>query len=119
MILLNSLRNGIIGSFIASLCCLGPTIIVLTGAAVFFGITGACFNLYKIPFFSLGFVFIFLSGFLYFKRDKSSCNLKYKKTGIYLSTSLIFMLVSYTIIIHYILPYLQLINNNAGICLAI
>ena len=64
---------GIIGGFIASLCCVGPVLLVM------FGLSGVSFALsigkYSWFFLTLGIAFLIIALFIHFKK-KNSCNIK-------------------------------------------
>ena len=64
---------GIIGGLIASLCCLGPVILVL------FGLSGVSFALsigkYTSVFLSIAIIFLVIALILYYKSNKS-CNIE-------------------------------------------
>jgi len=64
---------GVIGGFIAGLCCIGPVLLVM------FGLSSVAFALsigkYTGFFLSLGIVFLIIALFLHYKK-KNSCNIQ-------------------------------------------
>jgi len=88
------------GGFLASLCCVGPLIIVL------FGIGGVSTALgivkYRPYFIFVGALFILASLFFYIKKRHGICNVKTIKQNL----SLIIVTLIATVIIWYILVYI-------------
>lgn len=100
--------TGALGGILGSLCCLGPTILILLGVGAFFGISGACYTQYRLPFLSLGFLFVALSSFIYFRKKKSGkCEITPKGKIKFVAISVSIMLVTYMIFIVFIIPKIQ------------
>ena len=101
------ISGGISGIF-GSLCCLGPTVLVLLGLGVFFGISSTCFSHYRLEFFLLGLAFLALSFFFYFKkRKKGQCDLTPKQNIKHIVVALMVFLITYAIMLTLIVPALQ------------
>src|SRR3989338_6829024 len=112
-------KNGLLSGGIASLCCLGPTILVLLGAAAIFGITALCYENYRSQFFLLGLLFLSITTFIYFRKKKiNACELTSKEKTRYVAISVSFMVITYAILITYIVPYLQSSILKVNSCLS-
>lgn len=109
------ISNGLIGGAVASLCCLGPTIITIFGIGALLGISGVCYAQYRLQFLLAGLFFIGIGTFLYFKKGKNKCELQTKRKTAYVGVSLISMSVTYTLIIYFLVPFLQS-SINSGFC---
>lgn len=106
--------SGTIGGMIASLCCLGPVILALLGIGVFFGISGACFLKYKIPFFTAGMFFIGVAGIFYFKKNKNTCDIMPKNKSVFLVSAVLSMIMIYIAALYFLAPFLQSFNGAAA-----
>ena len=112
------IKNGLLSGGIASLCCLGPTFLVLLGAAAIFGISALCYQNYRPQFFLLGLFFLSITTFIYFRKRKiNACELTSKEKTRYVAISVSFMIVAYALLITYIVPYLQSSVLNVNSCL--
>lgn len=104
----NGFGLGIGSGLIASLCCIGPTVVVLLGLGPLFGISGSCFHQYRLLFFLLGLISLTLGSFLWIKKKDGKCNLeKTKKNKGFLLTAGIVMTLIYILTIFLIVPYLH------------
>lgn len=90
-----AVKIGVIGGFIASMCCLGPVILVMLG------LTGVSFALsigkYTWFFLSLGILFAITALLLYFKKN-NCCNIKGLKEN-WLKILIVFLLLTGVLII--------------------
>ena len=111
--LIKGTLSGIISGVIASLCCLGPTIIALLGLGAIFGITGLCLTPYKIHFFTLGLLFLLISNFFYLRKNKYVCDMNSREKAKYLVWVFTIMIIVYLIILQLLLPSLHSFNSNA------
>ena len=85
---------GAIGGVIASLCCLGPTLLVLVGLGVLFGITGVCFVQYRLHFLIAGMLFTVIAVMYYLTKKKSACNMHLREKSNIVLLSFIFMILN-------------------------
>lgn len=97
-------NRGLLSGFLASLCCLGPLIIV------FFSLGSVSFALslgkYKFVFLSLGFLFMVISILLYFNKKNKTCDVScFSKEGIKREKYFILGVVSTFIIIYFLIVY--------------
>ncbi len=100
--------TGTFGGLIGSLCCLGPTILIIAGLGAFFGINGACYTQYRPQFFALGLGFLATATFVYFRRKNSGvCEITPKGKIKFILIAIFSMLVTYTILIIFVIPKLQ------------
>lgn len=105
--------RGAVGGLIASLCCLGPTVLILLGVGGLLGITSFCYPQYRLPFLVVGLFFISLATFFHFKKFKivKKCDLqnfsKKKSFLKFIISSLVSMFLLYAGIIYLLLPQLQ------------
>jgi len=102
-----SIISGFLGGFVASMCCLGPTLIVLVGLGAFFGISGLCFADLRIYFIAAGLIVFGIATGLYMTRDKIVCSLDNKKKTIFVLVSIAVMVITYSLILFFVVPYLQ------------
>ena len=100
---------GLGGGLIGTLCCLGPTVLILVGLAGFFGITGACYHNLRIYFLAAGLIFLGISFFIYSSNKKKGiCKPTSKKKIYTILIALVFFLVFYWLALYQLVPYLQL-----------
>jgi len=107
--------SGVIGGIIASLCCIGPTIITLVGIGGLFGVSGVCYAQYRPQFLLAGLLFVGVAMVLHSKKIRDRCGLPAKKRLIYIFIPLISMVITYALIIYFLVPTLQL-SVNSGFC---
>ena len=100
------LFTGTLSGVIASLCCLGPIILVSLGLGVLFGLTGVCLADYRFPFIIIGLAFIVLSGFFYFRKEARVCGVNLKRKGLFALFALAAMAVIYTLFVFFLVPYI-------------
>ncbi len=113
------IKNGLFSGGIASLCCLGPTILVLLGVAAIFGISALCYENYRPQFFLLGLFFLSITTFIYFRKKKiGTCDITSKEKTRYIAISVSFMVITYAILITYVVPYLQSSVLKVNSCLS-
>lgn len=90
---------GLIGGFIAALCCITPL------AIVFFGLGSVSVALglskYGYVFFTLGLIFIGIALWIYYKKKNKSCSLEDKKKQKYYIIATIILMVLIFIIVKY------------------
>jgi hypothetical protein len=111
------IKNGFFSGAVASLCCLGPTLLIMFGIGAVFGITSLCYSQYRPQFFALGLSFLFMATFIYFRNRKiNACELNTRKKTEYIAVSIISMLVIYTIFIIFVIPYVQSSILNVNSC---
>lgn len=105
---LKSLATGSAGGVIGALCCLGPTILILIGIGAFFGINGACYTQYRVPFLGLGLIFLAGASFIYFrKKNAGTCEITSKDKIRFTGIAIVSMLAIYVFLITYAIPHLQ------------
>lgn len=105
-----SVKVGVVAGVLASLCCIGPIIII------FFGLGSVSFALsvtqYKPYFLVLGIIFIGLAIILHLKRKSKTCNINcmslegIKKEKKFIISIIITMVVIYLLMIYVVTPWL-------------
>ena len=90
---------GLIGGFIASLCCITPLVIVFFGLASVS--TAMIFSKYGYIFFTLAIIFIIIALLLYYKKRNKTCSLEDKKKNKYYVIATIIIMVIIYIILKY------------------
>ena len=103
---LEGLEHGVAAGFIASLCCLGPIVLSLLGLGVLFGLTGLCFIELRLPFISLGLVFVTFSALLHFRDKTCVCAFSLRHKVAYTASALVSMLLVYGLIFWFFVPFL-------------
>ncbi len=106
------LKIGIIGAFLASLCCLGPLILIALGV----GTAGSILSIgYNKPYFLVGaLLFFVIAGWFYFrKKQKAVCNcgdgsgkLDNKKIAVQVVIALCVMIALYLLFTFVLVPIL-------------
>lgn len=105
---LKSLATGSAGGVIGALCCLGPTILILAGIGAFFGINGACYTQYRVPFLGIGLLFLVGASLIYFRKKKSgTCEITPKGKIKFAAIAIVSMLAVYLLLILFIVPHIQ------------
>ncbi len=100
---------GLGGGLIGTLCCLGPTVLILLGLAGFFGITGACYHNLRIYFLTAGLIFLGISFFVYLRNKKKGVCRPISRKKIYaIIIAILVFLVVYWLALYHLVPYLQL-----------
>ncbi len=100
---------GLIGGFIALLCCITPLVIVLFGLGSVSIALG--FSRYGYVFFTLGIIFISAALWIYYKKRNKTCSPEdKKKQKYYIIATVIIMVLIYVIVKYWLLnliaPYI-------------
>lgn len=106
------LKIGVLAAFLASLCCLGPLILIALGVGTASSVLSIGYNK---PYFLLGaLVFFIVAAWFYFrKKQKIACDcvdgsqeLDNKKVAIQVVIALCVMVILYLILTFIVVPYL-------------
>lgn len=100
-------KLGIIGALVASLCCITPMVIFLSGLGTLaFALS---FTKYKLFFTFLGIIFIGAAIMFNVRKKGSTCSIdknEIRKKKLFITATVITMMVLYSLIQYLLLPYL-------------
>ena len=99
---------GVFSGLVASMCCIGPTVIVLLGLGPLFGITSLCFAQHRWIFASLGLAALGSGIYLWLRKKEGTCDIDtVKKNRKRIFVAIGIMLVTYALLMTFVLPELH------------